>query len=100
MTATLVTLLDAQTSNGDSSAVDFYASVIQVRVFGTFDSADVEFKIYDSKRDDYVVLDSTNAKFTEEGSSNIEVPSPAKIRATLANAGGSTSLTATVTPIR
>ena len=100
MTATLVSLFDGQTANGNSSAVDFYASLIQVRVFGTFDSATVEFKIYDSKADDYITLDSTDAVFTSEGSANVEIPSPSTIRAELTSAGGSTSLSATVTPIR
>lgn len=98
--AATITLFGDQTSNGDSSAVDFYASVVQVRVWGTFDGASVELKIYDSQRDDYVSLDTTDAVFTAEGSANIEIPSPSKIRATLASAGGSTSLSATVTPVR
>jgi len=100
MPATLVAMFEDQTSNADSTATDFYATVIQVRVWGTFDSAQVEFKIYDSNRADYVILDSTNAVFTAEGSANIEIPNPSKIRATLSSAGASTSLSATVTPVR
>ncbi|MDI1263895.1 MAG: hypothetical protein PS018_11620 [bacterium] len=94
-------LFSARTTDGNSSAVDWVGGRGVFAVFGTFNGATVKLQWSPDDGTTWLDVDrlgDTYVTLSAAGSGGFELP-PCKLRANLASAGGSTSLTAVVSGV-